>query len=143
MVLPAPGSSASKNQSGWRGNIDSYRPSGSSSVDALLVGYFDKGELRFAAKVRAGLVPHVRSEFARKLKPLRVNDCPFVDLPTEGSSRWGGGISAEDMKEMIWTKPEMVVQIQFVEWTAEHRLRLSKFVGLRSDKAASDVRREL
>jgi bifunctional non-homologous end joining protein LigD len=72
-----------------------------------------------------------------------VKHCPFVDLPTEGSSRWGGGVSAEDMKEMIWTKPEMVVQIQFVEWTAENRLRLSKFVGLRSDKAAADVHREL
>jgi DNA ligase D-like protein (predicted ligase) len=123
--------------------IGGYRPAGNSSVDALLVGYFDEQELRFAAKVRAGLVPHVRSEFARKLKPLHVKDCPFVDLPTEGSSRWGGGISAEDMKEMIWTRPEVVVQIQFVEWTAENRLRLSKFVGLRSDKAASEVRREL
>jgi DNA ligase D-like protein (predicted ligase) len=123
--------------------IGGYRPAGSGSVDALLVGYFDEQDLRFAAKVRAGLVPHVRSEFARKLKPLQVKDCPFVDLPTEGSSRWGGGISDEDMKEMIWTKPELVVQIQFVEWTAENRLRLSKFVALRSDKAASDVRREL
>lgn len=123
--------------------IGGYRPSGNSSVDALLVGYFDGKELRFAAKVRAGLVPHTRSEFARKLKPLQVKDCPFVDLPTEGSSRWGGGISAEDMKDMIWTKPQIVVQIQFVEWTAENRLRLSKFVGLRSDKSASEVRREL
>jgi bifunctional non-homologous end joining protein LigD len=123
--------------------IGGYRPSGKGSVDALLVGYFDKQELRFAAKVRAGLVPHVRSEFARKLKPLQVQHCPFVDLPTEGSSRWGGGVSAEDMKEIIWTRPEMVVQIQFVEWTAENRLRLSKFVGLRPDKAARDVRREL
>jgi bifunctional non-homologous end joining protein LigD len=123
--------------------IGGYRPSGNSSVDALLVGYFEEQELRFAAKVRAGLVPHVRSELARKLKPLQVKHCPFVDLPTEGSSRWGGGVSAEDMKEMIWTKPEMVVQIQFVEWTAENRLRLSKFVGLRSDKAAADVHREL
>ena len=122
--------------------IGGYRPSGNSSVDALLVGYFEEKDLRFAAKVRAGLVPHVRSEFARKLKPLQVKHCPFVDLPTEGSSRWGGGVSAEDMKEMIWTKPEMVVQIQFVEWTAENRLRLSKFVGLRSDKAAVDVHRE-
>lgn len=46
------------------------------------------------------------------------------------------------MKEIIWTKPELVVQIQFVEWTAEHRLRLSKFLGLRTDKASKDVCRE-
>jgi ATP-dependent DNA ligase len=49
-----------------------------------------------------------------------------VDLPTEGSSRWGGGVTAEDMKALLWTEPELVVEIQFVEWTAEGRLRLSK-----------------
>ena len=122
--------------------IGGYRPAGDNSVDALLVGYFDKQELRFAAKVRAGLVPHVRRELARKLKELRLDDCPFVDLPSEGSSRWGGGISAEDMKEIIWTKPTLVAQIRFVEWTGENRLRHSKFLGLRIDKAAKDVRRE-
>ena len=122
--------------------IGGYRPSGDNSVDALLVGYFDDEGLHFAAKVRAGLVPHVRRELARKFKPLRLDHCPFADLPTEGSSRWGGGVSADDMKEIIWTKPALVAQIQFVEWTAENRLRHSKFLGLRSDKAAKDVRRE-
>jgi bifunctional non-homologous end joining protein LigD len=122
--------------------IGGYRPAGGNSVDALLVGFFEDRKLRFAAKVRAGLVPHVRLELARKLKQLQQDRCPFADLPTEGSSRWGGGVSAEDMKEMIWSKPELVVQIQFVEWTAEGRLRHSKFLGLRSDKAAKDVHRE-
>src|SRR5688572_15907470 len=79
--------------------VGGYRPYGDNSVDALLVGYFEHDELHFAAKVRAGLVPHVRREVAGALKKLQVDHCPFVDLPTEGSSRWGGGISAEDMKE--------------------------------------------
>ena len=122
--------------------IGGYRLAGNDSVDALLVGYFQDRKLRFAGKVRAGLVPHLRREFAGKLKGLQLHRCPFVDLPTEGSSRWGGGVSIEDMKEMIWTKPELVVQIQFVEWTAEGRLRHSKFLGMRHDKAAKDVRRE-
>jgi bifunctional non-homologous end joining protein LigD len=122
--------------------IGGYRPAGDSSVDALLVGYFENSQLKFAAKVRAGLVPHIRRELARKLKSLQVAHCPFIDLPSEGSSRWGGGVSAEDMKDMVWTKPQAVVQIQFVEWTAENRLRHSKFLGLRTDKAAEDVRRE-
>lgn len=122
--------------------IGGYRPYGDNSVDALLVGYFEHEKLRFAARVRAGLVPHVKRELARALKDLQVHRCPFVDLPTEGSSRWGGGVSTEDMKEMIWTKPALVAQVQFVEWTAENRLRHSKFLGLRSDKAAKDVQRE-
>lgn len=122
--------------------VGGYRPSGEGSVDALLVGYFENRELRFAAKVRAGLVPHVRRQLARTLTDLRQKECPFVDLPSEGSSRWGGGVSAEDMKEIVWTKPDLVVQIEFVEWTAENRLRHSRFLGLRSDKAAADVGRE-
>ena len=51
-------------------------------------------------------------------------------------------MSAEDMKEIIWTKPEFVAQIQFVEWTAENRLRHSRSLGLRGDKIAKDVQRE-
>jgi bifunctional non-homologous end joining protein LigD len=47
------------------------------------------------------------------------------------------------MKEMTWTRPEAVAQIRFVEWTGEGRLRLAKFLGLRLDKAARDVRREV
>lgn len=46
------------------------------------------------------------------------------------------------MKEITWTKPELVAEVQFVEWTAENRLRHSKFLGLRHDKAARAVRRE-
>lgn len=46
------------------------------------------------------------------------------------------------MGEMHWTQPKLVSQIRFVEWTAENRLRLPKFMGLRSDKAAREVRRE-
>jgi bifunctional non-homologous end joining protein LigD len=122
--------------------VGGYRLAASDSVDALLVGYYEDGELRFAARTRAGLVPHIRQQLARSLKALRIDRCPFVDLPTEGSSRWGGGVSAEDMKEMNWTKPEIVVEIQFVEWTGENRLRLSKYLGLRPDKQAEDVRRE-
>jgi DNA ligase D-like protein (predicted ligase) len=122
--------------------IGGYRPAGDHSVDALLVGYFDDQKLRFAGKVRAGLVPHVRRELARTLKGVATKQCPFVDLPSEASSRWGGGVSAEDMEEMVWASPQVVVEIQFVEWTAENRLRHSKFLGLRSDKVAQDVHRE-
>ena len=39
------------------------------------------------------------------------------------ASRWGGVITAEQMHEMRWTRPQLVVQIRFVEWTAEGRLR--------------------
>jgi bifunctional non-homologous end joining protein LigD len=54
----------------------------------------------------------------------------------------GGGVTADEMREMQWVRPELVAQIRFVEWTAEGRLRHAAFLGLRSDKSAREVRRE-
>jgi bifunctional non-homologous end joining protein LigD len=122
--------------------IGGYRPDGANGLDALLVGYYEAKELRFAGKVRAGLVPHVRREVLGKLKPLQVEDCPFANLPDTDVGRWGGGITTDQMHEMRWTKPELTAQIRFVEWTAENRLRHAAFLGLRLDKSARDVRRE-
>jgi bifunctional non-homologous end joining protein LigD len=122
--------------------IGGYRPDGASSLDALLVGYYEGRDLRFAGKVRAGFVPHVRRELLRKLKPLQVDRCPFTNLPDATTSRWGGGVTADQMSEMQWTQPKLVAQIKFVEWTAEGRLRHAVFLGLRTDKPAKDVRGE-
>jgi bifunctional non-homologous end joining protein LigD len=47
------------------------------------------------------------------------------------------------MEECRWLKPVTVGQFEFVEWTPENHLRHSKFVALRDDKKASDVRREV
>ena len=123
--------------------IGGYRPDGANGVDALLVGYYEGESLRFAGKVRAGLIPHVRRELPKRLKPLRVKDSPFVNLPDAQTSRWGGGVTAEQMSQMQWTRPQLVVQIRFLEWTAEGRLRHAAFLGLRQDKCAEEVRREI
>jgi bifunctional non-homologous end joining protein LigD len=122
--------------------IGGYRPDGPNGLDALLVGYYKGKELRFAGKVRAGLIPHVRREVLGKLKPLQVQECPFANLPDTDVGRWGAGITADQMREMHWTKPQLVAQIRFVEWTAENRLRHAAFLGLRLDKSAREVRRE-
>lgn len=122
--------------------IGGYRPDGANGLDAILVGYYEGAKLQFAGKVRAGLIPHIRREVLQKLKPLRVSACPFANLPDVSSGRWGGGITADQMSEFHWTKPQVVSQVRFVEWTAEKRLRHAAFLGLRVDKAAKDVRRE-
>jgi ATP-dependent DNA ligase len=122
--------------------IGGYRADGANGLDALLVGYYEGKELRFAGKVRAGLVPHVRREVLGKLKLLKVKECPFGNLPDTDIGRWGGGITADQLHEMNWTEPQLVAQIRFVEWTAESRLRHAAFLGLRVDKSAKDVRRE-
>jgi bifunctional non-homologous end joining protein LigD len=84
----------------------------------------------------------IRSSSTPSTKPHHVDECPFVDLPNSKASRWGGGVTADEMREMQWVRPELVAQIRFVEWTAEGRLRHAAFLGLRSDKSAREVRRE-
>ena len=121
--------------------IGGYRP-GSHGVDALIVGFYDGKRLRFAGNVRAGFTPHLRRELFAQLRRLHQVRCSFVDLPNSRSARWGGGVTAEQMAEMQWVKPRLVAQVRFVEWTAEGHLRHPTFVGVRTDKTASEVRRE-
>jgi ATP-dependent DNA ligase len=121
--------------------IGGYR-SGSHGVDALLVGYYDGKDLRFAGKVRAGFTPLVRRQVQGQLVPLGIPKCPFVDLPNSKTSHWGAGVTREEMSEMQWVRPKLVAQIRFVEWTADGHLRHAAFLGLRTDKRPRDVRRE-
>jgi len=121
--------------------IGGYRP-GPAGVDAVLVGVYEVRALRFAGKVRAGFTPHVRREVFAALRPLHTASCPFADLPSSRPSRWGAGVTPEQMAEMQWVRPSLVAQVRFVEWTADHHLRHAAFLGLRADKAAHQVRRE-
>jgi DNA ligase D-like protein (predicted ligase) len=120
--------------------IGGYRP-GSHGVDALIVGYYEDKQLRYAGKVRAGFTPHIRREVFEALKPMHTAKCPFVDLPTSKMSHWGAGITADEMDELQWLKPQLVAQIRFVEFTAERHLRHAAFLGMRSDKNAREVMR--
>jgi ATP-dependent DNA ligase len=43
------------------------------------------------------------------------------------------------MVEYVWVRPEVVAQLEFLEWTDADHLRHSKFVGLRDDKDALSV----
>jgi bifunctional non-homologous end joining protein LigD len=122
--------------------IGGYRPDGSIGLDAILVGYYEGKQLQFAGKVRAGFIPHVRRDVLEKLKPLEVSRCPFANLPDPTAGRWGGGVTSDQMGEMQWTKPELVAQVRFTEWTTDGRLRHAAFLGLRLDKPAQEVRRE-
>jgi bifunctional non-homologous end joining protein LigD len=121
--------------------VGGYRP-GPHGIDALLVGYYEGRALRFAGKVRAGFTPRLRRDVFAAVQRHHVVRCPFVDLPNSETSHWGGGVTAEQMREMCWIKPVTVAQIRFVEWTAEGLLRHAAFLGLRADRNAKDVRRE-
>jgi bifunctional non-homologous end joining protein LigD len=121
--------------------IGGFRADGK-SVDALVVGHYEGRRLLAAGKVRAGLTPVLRRQLYEALAPLSVATCPFANLPSARTGRWGEGITAEDMSTLTWVKPRVVAEIAFTEWTAGGSLRHGAFVGLRTDKRAASIRRE-
>ncbi len=122
--------------------VGGFKPGGP-NFDSILVGYYEGKQLYFAAKVRAGFTPHLRAEVYRRLAGTNTGSCPFVNLPNStGRSRWGAGVTADDMAALRWVKPSQVVEVAFVEWTRDGLLRHPKFVGMRDDKSARAVRRE-
>ena len=121
--------------------VGGYIPS-NLGVDSLVVGFYRGKDLIYAARVRAGLVPATRRDIFERLKHLKTAKCPFVNLPELAAGRWGQGLTAEKMKECVWVRPEVVAEIQFLEWTGADHLRHTKFAGLRGDKDPSKMVRE-
>jgi bifunctional non-homologous end joining protein LigD len=121
--------------------VGGYKPA-NASFDSVLVGYYDRGRLYYAGKVRAGFTTDARAELVDRLAPIERRACPFVNLPSNRTSHWGEGVTAEDMAALKWVKPVVVVEVAFTEWTRDGNLRHASYVGLREDKPARDVRRE-
>jgi bifunctional non-homologous end joining protein LigD len=116
---------------------------GSQTFDALIFGYYDEdGRLIYAARTRNGFTRPMREQLSRKFRGLEIPECPFANLPEAKSGRWGQGLTKAKMADCRWLKPLLVGQFEFLEWTGEHHLRHSRFIGLREDKRARDVRRE-
>jgi len=105
-------------------------PAGSrSDFGALLVGYYEGDRLRYAGKVGTGYTAVTLAELGARLRRLEVAESPFADArPVPRGTHW--------------TRPELVAQIGFAEWTGEGRLRQPRYLGLRDDKHASEVVRE-
>jgi DNA ligase D-like protein (predicted ligase) len=104
-------------------------PKGSrTDLGALLVGYYDGDALRYAGKVGTGFTQATLRDLAGRLAPLRRETSPFADEIRE--------------RHITWVRPELVGQVGFSEWTRDGRLRHPRYLGLRDDKAASEVVRE-
>jgi ATP-dependent DNA ligase len=121
--------------------IGGYFP-GPHGFDSIIVGYYRCKDLLYVARTRNGFVPASRRTVFEQLRPLIAPNCPFVNLPETQPSRFGRELDAETMKKAVWLRPELVAQIDFLEWTGADRLRHSTFVRLREDKPARDIVKE-
>jgi bifunctional non-homologous end joining protein LigD len=111
--------------------IGGYTDPGGSRTDfgALLVGYYEDGSLRYAGKVGTGYTQATLHDLGIRLRNLETAEPAFVDVrPIPRGAHW--------------TRPELVAQIGFAEWTSDARLRQPRFLGLRDDKRPAEVVRE-
>jgi bifunctional non-homologous end joining protein LigD len=115
---------------------------GTKTFDAVVIGYYEGDRLIYSARTRNGFTPATRNQLFKKFATLEIPECPFANLPEARSGRWGEGLTKAKMAQCRWLKPVLVGQFEFVEWTPDNHLRHSRFVALREDKPAQDVRRE-
>ena len=107
----------------------------------LLIGVWDKGELRFVKKLKNGFSRLTRKQVIESLRGLEVDQCPFANLP-EPKGR--GAVDAAVMKEVTWVRPVRMVEVEFVEWTSSGRLRHAFFRRLvkPDERSSSGSRRD-
>jgi bifunctional non-homologous end joining protein LigD len=111
-----------------------------SHFGALLVGYYEKEELRFAGKVGTGFNEALLKSLHRKMRALSREACPFADMPGTTRSRWSK--KAGSRETLHWVEPRIVCQLRFTEWTRDGKLRHPVFLGVREDKDPREVVRE-
>jgi ATP-dependent DNA ligase len=99
-------------------------------LGALLVGYFEDEDFVFAGKVGTGFDTKLLLELRRRFDTIEAATPPFTK---------GTGLPRV---RAHWVRPEVVVQVSFIEWTVHGKLRHPRLIGVRYDKNAREVTRE-
>lgn len=114
--------------------VGGYVPSATSgkAIGSLVLGVYDGGALEPVGRVGTGFTAAVARDLFKRLDRMRVTDNPF-----------GRRLTAEEGRQVRYVRPELVAEVEFRAWTADGHLRHASFRGLREDKRASEVVREV
>ncbi len=113
--------------------IGGFTPPSKSGVGigALLLGYYRDGELVYAGRTGTGFTQKMRKDMRKMLDKVMLARTPFASLPS------GAAYQAK------WVEPKFVCEVNFATWTADNLVRQASFQGLREDKPAEEVTREV
>ncbi|HET9100804.1 MAG TPA: DNA ligase D, partial [Acidobacteriaceae bacterium] len=100
-------------------------------MGALLLGYYRDGELIYAGRTGTGFTQKGRQQMRKRLEEIRQTHSPFSGVPADGA------------RDAQWVKPQYVCEVKFATWTADNLVRQASFQGLREDKPAKQVTREM
>lgn len=113
--------------------IAGYTPSkkGFPGFGSLVLGVYDKGKLIYSGRVGTGFSIKQRLELQKKLDRIAQTTMPFAVKPKDPG-----------LRDAHWAKPQLVAEVEFMEWTADGVIRHPSFQGLREDKKATEIVRE-
>jgi bifunctional non-homologous end joining protein LigD len=97
---------------------------------ALVLGIYDRGTLVWAGNVGTGFDRKMMQKIHAELAPLAVEKCPLQ--PDKNLPK----------KDVTWTRPELVCEVRYANWTEDGRLRAPVFLGLRPDIDPSECVRQ-
>ena len=99
-------------------------------LGALLVGYYEGNEFVFAGKIGTGFDTKLLLDLRKRFDAIELTKSPFTKA--RGLPRL----------RAHWVRPQIVVQVAFIEWTVHGKLRHPRLLGVRFDKDPRDVTRE-
>jgi ATP-dependent DNA ligase len=99
-------------------------------LGALLVGYYEDQDFVFAGKIGTGFDTKLLLNLRKRLDAIELPKSPFTRA--KGLPRL----------RAHWVRPEIVVQVAFIEWTVHGKLRHPRLLGVRIDKDPRRVIRE-
>jgi bifunctional non-homologous end joining protein LigD len=99
-------------------------------LGALVLGVYDNDELIYIGHTGGGLDTRGLEDLTERLSELETKTCPFAKKPKTNA-------------HVRWVEPTLVCEVEFQEWTEDGRMRQPVFLGLREDKKAKQVRREM
>ena len=103
------------------------------TLGSLVLGAYQGGELVYVGNCGTGFTEKEIDRLLEKLRPLVRDTPPLRVVPKMPRVRKG---------DVVWVEPDLVADVEFVEWTHDGHLRAPAYKGLREDKDPKEVRRE-
>jgi bifunctional non-homologous end joining protein LigD len=97
---------------------------------SLLLAVNEEGGLRYVGKVGTGFSMQAMHDLLARMEKVEEKSAPTA-------------VPRADARGAHWVKPQLVCEVAFAEFTSDGIIRHPSFLGLRADKKASEVVREL